>query len=197
IEKNKFNESWEIVNKKITFDSSYRFKSAWWIMFWVFCGICALYLVFGVIVFVGCFQEWGGQTMKSLGLGCGFSLILVFALFWITNNFLNASITLKPEYPDQIKKTIKKQSIWMNVFRICTAALTLVCGLMYITSSFMWDSLDSVGANTIKVITGIAPLTFMVLAGVSVTGYYLVILLKQRILNDLVPKHTTVEEAKI
>ena len=196
--KNKFHENWEVVNKKIEFDSSYRFKPGWWIMFWVFCILCIIYLVFGIFVFTIYFIEpWDITTLRGIGLGCGFSLILIFALFWITNNFINSPIAVKADYPEEVKKMIKKQSVWMNTFRICAAFLTLACGLMYVTSAFMWDSLNTiVNETTIRVVAGVSILLFIALGGVCIAAYYQVIIRKQQILNILVPKHTKIEEAK-
>ena len=199
MEKNKFNESWEIVNKKITFDSSYRFKPAWWIMFWIFVGICAIFLALGIVVFVGDLK-WSNKTNYGFGIGVGASLILVFALFWIVNNFINSKMNQRPDFMEDVKKIVKKQNIWMNVFRISTALLTLVCGLLFLTSGFMWDNgkgeiaVDS--ANTMKIIAGCTCLLYMALASVSITGYYMVIILKQRALDMLVVKDPVKIEVK-
>lgn len=186
--KKKNKEDWDIVNKKITFDTSYRFKPAWWIMFWVFCGLCAGFLAFGIVVFAGSMQGWDKDTLKGVGLGCGFSIIFIFALFWITNNFLNSKMYMKPDYPDNAKKLIKKQAIWLNTFRISTAVLCLICGLMFIVAAFMWNADSGVEASTIQIVNGCACLLFAILTGVSIAGYFMTIVTKLKTLDILVPK---------
>ena len=196
IKKNK--EDWDIVTKKISFDSSYRFNVAWWIMFWIFCGLCLTFLIYGIVVFAGSMQGWTKETLQGATLGCGFGIILVFALFWITNNFVNAKMYMKAEYPDHAKQLIKKQAIWMNVFRISTAVLCLVCGLMFVVSGFMWNSLgtDGVSESTIRIINGCACLIFAILTGLSITGYYFVIVYKRKTLDVLVPRNSSNVETK-
>ena len=195
--KKKHREDWDTVTKKISFDSSYRFRIAWWIMFWIYCGLCAAFLAFGIVVFSGSMSDWDKNTLKGMGLGCGFSIILVFALFWIVNNFINAKMFAKPDYPDEAKKLIKKQAIWSNVFRISAAVLCLVCGLLFVVSGFMWDNVgDNVAKKSPQIINGCTCLVFMGLIAVSVLGYYKMIVLKDTTLNILVPK-TTNKKAEI
>ena len=194
--KKKNKEDWDTVTKKITFDTSYRFSIAWWIMFWIFCGLCLAFLAFGIVVFAGSMVEWNKDTCRGLGLGCGFSIILVFALFWITNNFINSRMYLRPEFPDEVKKLIKKQTIWMNVFRISTAVLCLVCGLLFVVAGFMWNDDSGVPASTIQIINGCTCLIFLILSGLSITGYCLMIILKQKTLDVLVPRKSPNVRAK-
>ena len=190
--KKKHKEDWDTVTKKISFDSSYRFNVAWWIMFWIFCGLCTAFLAFGIVVFAGSMTGWANNIMQGMGLGCGFSIILIFALFWITNNFVNSRMFTRPEYPQEVKKLVKQQAIWMNVFRISTAVLCLACGLLFIVAGFMWNEIGKpsteVTTSTIQIINGSACLVFLALSAVSITGYFKVIVLKLKTLDMLVPK---------
>ena len=186
--KKKHKEDWDTVTKKIAFDTSYRFNVAWWIMFWIFCGLCTVFLVFGLVVFAGSMTGWDTKLCYALGLGCGFSTIFIFALFWITNNFVNSRMFVRPEYPQEVKGLIKKQAIWMNVFRVSTAVLCLACGVMYIVAGYMWEANSGVPVSTIQIINGCTCLLFLILAGVSIAGCYEMIVIKFRTLDMLVPK---------
>ena len=188
-------EDFEISSKKTVFDRSYRFKLFWWPAYWVFIGLCAFYAIFLIIVFVGTMVKWSDNTNQGLGLGCGFSLILVFALFWITNNLINAKMFLQPDFSQEVKDQVKKQMIWSNVFRICAAFLTLACGLICITAGFMNDA-DDVSRSTIKILNGVNCLLFIGLAATCIVAYTITINTKLRVLDTLVPSKPTIQSAE-
>ena len=173
--------------EKCKVDKKFKYYILWWPMFWIYVSLNIVFFVLSLLCFISSVTNqtiFSIKTMQTLDIINGALMMLLFALFWIVNAFINNRAYPQRQQDELANKLASSHRKWHSTYRICGCVIAAICGLTFISAGFFLNKDALINVSFICSI--IAFWIYTVCAILGVVAFVLFIKQKTKMINLIV-----------